>query len=248
MNTAWLAPQWQARTGVRACITTRQMPGVSQPPFEHCNLGSRCGDAPEAVAHNRALLATTLKLPSAPVWLHQVHGTAVHLPDPMNLSGDTEPQADAAVTRLPRVVLAILTADCLPVLFCSRDGSEVAAAHAGWRGLNAGVLEATLAHMQAAPVDVLAWIGPAIGAGSYEVGKDVHDAFVDSDPKTVCAFSPSRPGHWHCDLSAIAYQRLRTAGVASISSADVDTRSDARFYSYRRAALTGRFASLIWRE
>lgn len=244
MSTACLVPDWPAPASVHAFITTRNSPGVSQPPFEQCNLGSRCGDDPQAVARNREGLVSTLNLPAAPVWLHQVHGTQVH---EANAMPSAEAQADAAVTRMPGVVLAILTADCLPVLFCSRDGSEVAAAHAGWRGLRAGVLESTLARMQANPADVLAWIGPGIGANSYEVGSEVRDAFVDAHAPSASAFIATRPGHWHCDLVALARQRLREAGVAGVSTSGVDTFNDPRFYSYRRAAQTGRFASLIWR-
>lgn len=245
MSAACLVPDWPAPTNVHAFITTRQTPGVSQPPFEHCNLGSRCGDDPQAVARNREGLASSLNLPTAPIWLHQVHGTQVHV---ANAMPSAEPEADAAVTRMPRVVLAILTADCLPVLFCSRDGSEVAAAHAGWRGLRGGVLESTLARMQSKPADVLAWIGPGIGANSYEVGSEVRDAFVDAHAPSASAFIPTRPGHWRCDLVALARQRLIAAGVAGVSASGADTFNDPRFYSYRRAPQTGRFASLIWRD
>lgn len=244
MSACWIVPDWPAPAKVRACVTTRQTPGVSRPPFEHCNLGSRCGDDPQAVACNREGLVSVLKLPAAPVWLQQVHGTQVHVADAMQ---SAEPQADASVTRSAGIVLAILTADCLPVLFCARDGSEVAAAHAGWRGLHAGVLESTIAHMHSKPYELLAWIGPAIGAASYEVGSDVRDAFVNQHPESASAFSATRPGHWNCELAAIARQRLFAAGIAKVGISGIDTRTDPRFYSYRKASVTGRFASLIWR-
>jgi YfiH family protein len=157
------------------------------------------------------------------------------------------PQADAAVSRLPGTVLSILTADCLPVLFCAADGSEIGAAHAGWRGLAGGVLEATLAELHAPHAQVLAWLGPCIGATSYEVGEEVRAAFVGHDAVATECFVPTRPGHWLCDLAGLARQRLRAAGVAQIHGGGFDTFTDARCYSYRRdGARSGRFASLIW--
>jgi YfiH family protein len=144
-------------------------------------------------------------------------------------------------------VLAILTADCLPVLFCSDDGSAIGAAHAGWRGLAAGVLETTIEQMQLAPSRLLAWLGPCIGAASYEVGEEVPAAFVDRAAAPAACFAATRPGHWHCDLAALARQRLATAGVARVYGGGFDTFADPRFYSYRReGARSGRFASLVW--
>ncbi|HEU4663587.1 MAG TPA: peptidoglycan editing factor PgeF [Dokdonella sp.] len=235
-----IVPDWPAPANVRACVTTRRLPGRSAPPFEPCNLGERNGDAPDAVAANRAALRSLLGLPAEPRWLRQVHGTHVIDVD----AGECERDADAAVTRRPGVVLAILTADCLPVLFCRADGGAIAAAHAGWRGLAAGVLEAALARLGAGRVH--AWIGPAIGARSYEVGADVRDAFVATDDAADACFAPTRPGHWSCDLAALARRRLARAGVDSVHGGGFDTFTDARFYSYRRARDTGRFASLVW--
>ncbi|HEY6940468.1 peptidoglycan editing factor PgeF [Dokdonella sp.] len=235
-----IVPDWPAPANVRACVTTRRLPGRSQPPFEACNLGERCGDAPDAVAANRAALTALLGLPSAPFWMRQVHGTTVLDAD----ADESDRDADAAVTRRAGVVLAVLTADCLPVLFCSADGDAIAAAHAGWRGLAAGVLEATLARLGAARVH--AWIGPAIGARSYEVGVEVRDAFVAMDGAADACFAPTRPGHWLCDLAALARRRLAHAGVDSVHGGGFDTFADARFYSYRRERDTGRFASLVW--
>lgn len=158
-----------------------------------------------------------------------------------------EPQADAAVTRAAGVVLVIQTADCLPVLFCADDGSEVAAAHAGWRGLAAGVLEATLAAMATPRERILAWLGPAIAAPSYEVGEEVRAAFVAHAPAAASAFAATRPGHFTCDLYALASQRLRAAGVAHVAGGGFDTFTDARLHSYRRdGAVSGRMASLVW--
>ncbi|WP_266168445.1 peptidoglycan editing factor PgeF [Dyella subtropica] len=244
----WLLPAWSAPPGVRAAVSTRQGPGVSQPPYERFNLGSRCGDTPEVVAANRETVRSALQLPRAPHWLRQVHGVDVAECDPSSLS-DPEPNADASVTRSIGEPLAILTADCMPVLFCAIDGSEVAAAHAGWRGLAAGVLEATVAHMQAEPADVMAWLGPCIGAASYEVGEEVRSTFVNGDSGAASCFAPTRPGHWLCDLAGLARRRLAQAGVLQVYGGGFDTLTDPRFYSYRRdGAQSGRFATLIWLE
>ncbi|WP_049623078.1 peptidoglycan editing factor PgeF, partial [Frateuria defendens] len=197
----------------------------------------------------RAALAQALGLPRAPHWLHQVHGIAVADVDTREPGDAAEPAADAAVSARAGEPLAILTADCLPVLFCAEAGREVAAAHAGWRGLAAGVLEATLAAMAAPPGRVLAWLGPCIGQASYEVGGDVRAAFVEGDAGAAAAFAPTRPGHWRCDLAALARRRLHAAGVERVYGGGFDTFADARFYSWRRdAKRSGRFASLIWIE
>ncbi len=241
---AVLQPDWPLPPGVRAAVTTRHIAGHSRPPHDAFNLGARCGDDPRAVAANRAALVQWLDLPAAPRWLHQVHG--IDVVDADALSVREEPVADAAVAR-GHAVLAILTADCLPILFCSDDGGAIAAAHAGWRGLAGGVIEATLARLEVPAARVLAWLGPAIGAASYEVGDEVRAAFVATQAQAVDAFVPTRPGHWQCDLAALARQRLAAAGVARVHGGDFDTGRDARFYSYRRARETGRFASLIWR-
>ena len=238
----WLRPDWPAPAGVQAAVSTREVPGGSAAPFERFNLGSRCGDAVEAVAANRAALESMLDLPASPRWLRQVHGIAV-----AESAMVDEPEADAAVTRMRGEPLAILTADCLPVLFCAVDGGEVAAAHAGWRGLAGGVLEATLRHMRTPSGAVMAWLGPCIGAASYEVGAEVREAFVADDAGNEVCFAPTRPGHWLCDLAGLARRRLERAGVSAIYGGGFDTLTDLRFYSYRRdAAHSGRFATLIW--
>jgi len=240
----WILPDWPVPANVRAVVTTRQGPGVSAAPFDRFNLGSRCGDDPVAVASNRAALVTGLGLPSAPRWLRQVHGIAV--------AGKTnegfEPAADAAYTTAGSEVLAILTADCMPVLFASDDGEEIAAAHAGWRGLGGGVLEATVGAFVAAPAHIVAWMGPCIGAVSYEVGDEVREAFVSHDTGAAAAFVPTRPGHWLCDLYVLARLRLQALGVSNIHGGGFDTFTDRRLYSYRRdGGGSGRFATLIWK-
>ena len=159
------------------------------------------------------------------------------------------PTADAAVTAEPGVVLAIMTADCLPVLFCSRAGDEIAAAHAGWRGLVAGVLEKTIATMRTEPAQLWVWMGPAAGPQAYEVGQEVFAAFVADDPDAESCFAPTRPGHWRMDLFALARRRLHVVGVAAVYGGGHCTISDPqRYFSHRRDQRTGRMASLIWME
>ncbi|HEX7338752.1 MAG TPA: peptidoglycan editing factor PgeF [Rhodanobacteraceae bacterium] len=245
MPDPWLFPDWPAPRGVGAAVTTRHGPGVSAPPYARMNLGLNSGDERDVVLSNRDALRHALGLPSPPRWLRQVHGTTVAELGP--LSTAAEPQADAAVSRIPGTVLAIQTADCLPVLFAADDGREIAAAHAGWRGLAAGVLEATLAAMVTPAAHVCAWLGPCIGAVSYEVGEEVRAAFVATDADAGTAFAPTRPGHWHADLAALARRRLEALGVGRIDGGGFDTFADGRFYSYRReGARSGRFASLVW--
>lgn len=247
MTEPWILPDWPAPRGVHAAITTRDGPGVSTGPYARFNLGLRSGDEAEAVASNRDALRHALDLPAQPRWLRQVHGATVAELGP--LASADEPQADAAVAHLSGTVLSILTADCLPVLFCSEAGDRIGAAHAGWRGLAAGVLEATVAAMGTAPARLLAWVGPCIGPSSYEVGEEVRAAFVAHEPAASACFLATRPGHWQCDLAGLARRRLEAAGVTRVFGGGFDTFADARFYSYRRdGAASGRFASLIWRD
>jgi len=239
-----LPAAWPAPSPVHAFTTLRGPAGGSVAPFDNCNLGLRCGDDAATVDGNRDALVAHMGLPSAPRWLRQVHGTTVVSCD--EAAGGVEPEADAAVTTTPGVVLAILTADCLPVLFCSDDGSAIGAAHAGWRGLAAGVLERTVDSLQVSPDRLLAWLGPAAGPQAYEVGDDVRSAFVDNDQLAASAFASTRPGHWLCDLYALARLRLAAAGVTRVSGGKLCTISDPqRFYSFRRNGQTGRMASLI---
>lgn len=245
---AWIDADWPAPAGVRGLTTLRSGAGVSRPPFDRLNLGLRCGDDPADALRNRALLAQWLALPSGPHWLSQVHGTAVLRLDTAAQAGD-EPVADAAVTSRPGVVLAILTADCLPVLLAARDGSEIAAAHAGWRGLAAGMLEATVAAMQAPAAGLMAWLGPAAGPEAYEIGEEVRDAFLQRDAGAASAFVATRPGHWRVDLYALARQRLAACGVTQVSGGQRCTLSEpARFFSHRRDGRSGRMATLAWIE
>ena len=245
MNPAWIEPDWDVPPTVRALATTR-VGGVSSGWHASLNLGMRTGDDPVHVAANRACLAVAAKLPVEPLWLRQVHGNRVIAADE---AVGTEPEADAAVTKGPGRVLAVLTADCLPVFLATRDGSAVGIAHAGWRGLAAGVLEAALTAMPAPRDEIFAWLGPAIGAAHYEVGADVRDAFAGS-PGAERAFMPGGRGeHWLCDLVALARARLAAVGVGAISGGEFCTYGEReRFYSYRRDGETGRMASLIWIE
>lgn len=244
---AWPAPKHPDGSGVHGFTTLRYGAGVSKPPFDSFNLGLRSGDDESAVQRNRKQLADYANLPSSPWWLSQVHGVEVMRFDHEWTAG--EPEADAAVTSTPGVVLAILTADCLPVLFAAKDGREVGAAHAGWRGLAAGVLEATIAKMHTQPDQIVAWLGPAAGPQHYEVGAEVHDAFIADDWGADRAFTGTRPGHWKVDLYALARRRLEKAGlrVHDIHGGALCTIADPQsFYSHRRDQRTGRMASLIW--
>ena len=238
-----IQPDWPAPAGVHAFTTTRQGPGVSALPFYKFNLGARCGDEPAAVKQNRAALVSAYALPSEPLWLHQVHGVEVAVDDGTRGS---DPLADASVTSIAGSVLAVLTADCLPVLFCNAQGSEVAAAHAGWRGLASGMLEATAAAMQSQPEQIIAWLGPAAGASRYEVGEEVRQVFLAEDSRAEPAFTATRPGHYLIDMNAIARQRLQSVGVTRVFGGQHCTIGDIRFYSHRREQRTGRMASLIW--
>lgn len=247
----WLEAGWPPPPGVRALTTLRHGFGVSQAPFDAFNLGTRCGDDPVAVAENRRQLDAALALPSAPCWLRQVHGVEVvrfARPSLCGKGGEREePEADAAVTVEPGTVLVILTADCLPVVLAAKDGSEVAAAHAGWRGLCAGVLEATVAAMRTPPERLVAWLGPAAGPQAYEIGEEVFDAFTACDARARMAFLPTRRGHWKVDLYTLARQRLLDAGVFNVHGGQLCTISDtARFFSHRRDGQSGRIATLVW--
>ncbi|MDO4708875.1 MAG: peptidoglycan editing factor PgeF [Pseudomonadota bacterium] len=244
----WITAHWPAPPGVSAITTTRTGAGVSAAPFAAFNMGSRSGDELAAVAENRRQLQRLLALPAAPHWLRQVHGVQVaRIID----AASNEPEADAAVTAARGQVLAILTADCLPVVFAARDGSEIGAAHAGWRGLAAGVLERTIAAMQTAPRHLLAWLGPAASARHYEIGAEVRTAFIGQDAAAAGCFAATRPGHWKVDLYALARQRLIAAGMSAdaIYGGEHCTIHEAdKFYSYRRDGRTGRMATLVWMQ
>lgn len=236
----WIVPDWPAPPSVRALVTTRTG-GVSRGPYASLNLGLHVGDDPAAVEHNRAVLRG--HLPADPVWLRQVHGREVVDAG----SAGAFPRGDGAVARTRHAVCAVLTADCVPVLLAHRGGAAVGVAHAGWRGLADGVIEATLERLGVPAGEVIAWLGPGIGAAAYEVGRDVYDAFVVGDSAAASAFATQGDGKFRADLYALASRRLARAGVAEVCGGGFCTYTDPeRFYSHRRARTTGRFASLIW--
>ncbi len=238
----WIVPNWPAPSQVRAVATTRSG-GLSGGVYAEFNLGTHVGDDPKVVAQNRLLLQQQAQLPSAPAWLNQVHGTAVL--DLTNWQGEVV-NADASFSRQAGQVCVVMTADCLPVLFCDQQGSQVAAAHAGWRGLVDGVLEQTLATF-ANPAAVMVWLGPAIGPNAFEVGAEVRAAFVAKDAAANRAFVPQGQGKYMADLYLLARMRLQAAGVSAIYGGDLCTHGNQkRFFSYRRDGQTGRQASLIW--
>jgi len=237
----WLIPDWPAPARVKACVTTRAG-GVSLAPFDSLNLGNHVDDDPLAVAENRRRL--TDRFAMRPAWLQQVHGIEVVEADPAQVM-----TADASWTATPGIACTAMTADCLPVLFCNSAGTRVAAAHAGWRGLVSGVLEATLDSLAVPADEVLAWLGPAIGPQAFEVGAEVREAFVAVQPEAAKAFVPSpNAGKFLADIYALARLRLAARGVTAVYGGGWCTVSDPRFFSYRRNPRTGRFASLVWIE
>lgn len=240
-----IRPDWPAPATVRAFATTRAG-GCSRGVYASLNLGDHVGDDPAAVEGNRRCLRQVLALPAEPLWLQQVHGIAVA--DADAVSGPTA--ADAIIADRAGQACVVMTADCLPVLFCNAAGTRVAAAHAGWRGLAAGVLEATVAALAgsgASPATLMAWIGPAISAAAYEVGTEVREAFLAADPAAGSGFSANARGRWQLDLVAIARRRLAAVGVQRVYGGTLCTASDPqRFFSHRRDGNCGRQASLIW--
>lgn len=241
-NPLFITPDWPAPANIRALSTTRHG-GYSQAPFDSLNLGTHVGDDAQTVASNRERLRQ--HLPAEPFWLNQVHGTRVV----EACSSAALPDADASVAHAAGLVCTIMTADCLPVLFCSTTGDRVAAAHAGWRGLCDGILENTVAALQCPSDDIMAWLGPAIGPQAFEVGDEVRAAFVAHSPAAASAFAPAQAGKWLADLYQLARQRLADCGVTQIYGGEYCTyRDQERFFSYRREGKTGRMASLIWLE
>jgi YfiH family protein len=240
--TEYLVPDWAAAQGVRALSTTR-LGGASSAPWAGFNLGEHVGDDAAAVLANRRQLRQLL--PEEPRWLSQVHGR-VCVDAAQSRRGET---ADASFTRQRGVVCAVLTADCLPVLLCDERASVVGIAHAGWRGLAAGVVEATVAAMDEPGGRLMAWLGPAIGPQAFEVGSEVRETFLACDSAAAAAFVAAPDGKWLCDIYLLARQRLRALGIRRITGADFCTVGDPRrFYSYRRDGSTGRMARLIWLE
>jgi YfiH family protein len=242
-----ITPDWPAPGNVRALCTTRHG-GVSEPPWQTLNLGSHVGDQPEHVQQNRHRLAEYAGLKANDIgWLNQVHGTNVVELTEANV--DTYPEADASYTRQPGIACAILTADCLPVVLADQNGTTIGGAHAGWRSLCGGVLENLITAMAVSPGNLTAWLGPAIGPESFEVGPEVREAFIAHHPEAEKAFTPTgaRPGHYMADIYQLARIRLTNSGVAAIHGGGLCTVTDAeRFYSFRRDGQTGRMATLVW--
>ena len=226
---------------MHALITTREG-GVSSGKFASLNLSMRVGDDPRCVARNRAILRACL--PDDPAWVKQVHGTAVI--DARRATPDAE--ADGVVTQSPGPVCAVMTADCLPVFLSDRAGTSVGIAHAGWRGLAAGIVENVVQAMGVPSRDIIAYIGPGIGARRYEVAEDVRKAFVGRDAAAANSFTPRPNGTYFADLYDLARLRLAAAGVAEVYGGEFCTASEGRFFSFRRDRTTGRMASLLWLE
>ncbi|OWF65711.1 hypothetical protein B6A14_08015 [Polynucleobacter hirudinilacicola] len=249
---SFIRPAWPVPKRVHSLLTTREG-GVSTAPYETLNLGDHVGDQHASVMANRQILGR--HLPSEPVWLNQTHSVQVSTPKSRAQHTRKPFDADAAVTNIPDEVLVIMTADCLPVLFSNADGSVVGAAHAGWRGLCDGILENTVIEMlelshQSTAADLIAWMGPAIGPDSFEVGEDVLQRFQESglhDMQNCFSSIPTKPGKYLANLYQLARDRLKAVGVTSVFGGDMCTVTDGeRFFSYRRDGVTGRFASLVW--
>lgn len=238
----FIVPDWKAPATVKACTTTR-CGGVSQGSYRSFNLAHNVGDAPACVTANRQTLKIALMLPGEPVWLDQVHCTRV-----IDISEPSDDRrADAAVCFAVNKVCAVLTADCLPIFFCHRNGGKIGIAHAGWRSLAGGIIAATVRALRCDPAQLLAWIGPGIGAHNYIVDDGIRNIFLQKNENDALAFLPDHNGTWSADLCQIAYADLRRCGVMQVSGGSHCTYADAQhFYSFRRDGVTGRMASLIW--
>jgi len=232
---------WNAPPQVKALCTTRNG-GFSKHPYDSFNLAMHVGDDEKSVLRNRELLCNSLKLPAEPCWLEQTHSTRV-----VNLDYEASRQADAAITRKANTIAVVMSADCLPILLCNREGTEIAAIHAGWSGLADGVIEATVKSMESSPGQLLAWIGPGISQQCFEIGVEVREIFIGKSSDAEGRFIANRPGHWLCDLGSLALDILTRLEVTEISRAEYCSFNDETlFYSYRRNPTTGRMASLIW--
>jgi YfiH family protein len=239
----WVVPDWPAPAHVRVLSTLRGG-GVSEGPYASLNLAGHVGDRAEAVTANRLLLREAARLPAEPLWLEQVHGTDVTRHEGAVTS---PPRADASVAFEPGQVCAVMTADCLPVVLADRAGTRVGVAHAGWRGLVGGVLQATIATLEVPPADLHAWLGPAIGPAAFEVGPEVREAYLANVPGSAACFEPNDRGRHLADMYGLARLVLEAAGVASVHGGGWCTHEDAsRFFSYRRDGVTGRMATLAW--
>jgi len=238
----FITPDWPAPESIRAVSTTRRG-GRSSAPYRGLNLATHVGDSDSDVEYNRKQLDQTLALPAKPNWLQQVHGIDIA----NGTSAVQPPVADGAFSSSPGEVLAVMTADCLPLLMCNKQGTEIAAVHAGWRGLLGGVIESALARFTLPADELLIWLGPAIGADSFEVGDEVRAQFLEVDEATRVAFRATQNGRWLADIYQLARIRLQKQGITAIYGGEYCTVSDVeRFYSYRRDGVTGRMASLIW--
>lgn len=243
MTTNWIEADWSAPAGIIAGTTTRRG-GVSEGPYRSMNLGAHVGDEPDRVAENRRRFVADCRLATEPDWLTQVHGTAVRM------AGATGPaEADAAIAGEPGAIVAVLTADCLPILLCADSGEEIAAIHAGWRGLAAGIVATTLSRMATPATRLLAWLGPAISQPAFEVGDEVRAAFIAADAGAQACFRPNERGRWQADLYALARRKLEAAGVSAVYGGGLCTYGDGeRFFSYRRDGRCGRMATFIHRR
>lgn len=240
---SWLPAGWDAPAGIRAGTSTRHG-GCSPAPYDSLNLAAHVGDAPENVARNRAELSRHLKLPSEPVWLNQVHGNRV-----ITAGEDGGSGADGCYTREAGIVCAVMTADCVPLLLCNRQGTRIAAVHVGWRGFCAGVIGSTLALFEPHPGEILAWIGPHIGADDYEVGGEVRDACIAREPALAVAFRQNCRGRWQTSLETLVRHDLLANDTGRVDSAGLCTyRGASDFFSYRRDGRTGRMVSMIWMD
>lgn len=245
-NPFLIRPKWPVPRRVRAFVTTRALPSGnegSKAPYQFFNLADHVGDDPAQVQRNRALLRQHIQLAVEPCWLKQVHGNTV-----IEASAATAPvEADASWTANSQAVCAVLTADCLPLLLCDREGAAVAAVHAGWRGLHNGIITKAVKALPVPAERLLAWMGPAIGRRAYEVDKTVYEQFIELNSAYAAAFTPSDPGHWYFDLYRVARMQLEACGVEEIYGGDRCTYTETSlFYSHRREGTTGRMASLIW--
>lgn len=247
-NTLYLLPEWLSKPdNVHACTTLRTANNSSS-SYGEFNLAMHVGDEPQVVEANRQKLIRDLILPSSPIWLNQIHSNEVINADQQLHTQGILPQADALFSARKKVVCVVLTADCLPIFFCNQSGTEVAVAHAGWRGLHAGILHKTVESMKSESGDILAYLGPAIGPKSFEVGEDVFHAFAEKNIANQAAFVKNRKGHYLCDIYQLARIELQSIGVSHVDGGGLCTYTEERFYSYRRQKITGRMASLIWRE
>lgn len=244
MSLSWIPADWPVPDNVVGGTTLRTG-GVSTGEFDSLNLAAHVGDEPASVAENRRRFEVDHSLPCEPVWLKQVHGTGVVLGD----SAPSLPEADGIVATAADVVCAVLTADCLPVLLAAADGSAVAAVHAGWRGLAAGILEETIATFEAPPDTLLAWLGPAISQPAFEVGAEVRKQFTDQSESTAACFAENGRGRWQADLYGLAVLQLRHCGVTQVFGGGLCTHAEPRrFFSYRRDGCCGRMATFIFRR